>query len=301
VCLGMMVVARNAAQSDIIRMLVMHTCSNKTQHAHAVAVLRHSYCASVSVLVFVALLFLSETVTAGLPHSRLFILAWCPAFFPMWVILQLVILIRLIASLSLHEVEAYYSELEETGAGCIEAQDFTWRVSEGHWLHLLRAHQGLVKDLTAISRAISCMVLLFQNVVAFSSLLLLWVARAYRASPASSSVYVLLSFILACYGLMAMIPLARITDLCQSRRLGRRSLLSLADKYSGWPMTANVHAEYMRFMQHMNTAPAGIYVPTMGLVTRPSVMHKILFYIKVLPFALAVTMGWWRRGPSSGT
>ena len=93
-----------------------------------------------------------------------------------------------------------------------------------------------------------------------------------------------------------MLPLAYITDLCQSRRLGRRSLLNLADKYSGWPMSAEVHAEYMRFMQHMNMAEAGIYLPNMGMVTRASLTNQIMFYVKVLPLALALTLGWWRRG-----
>lgn len=295
-CLVMIILACRTTKSSGVQQLVQQTCSDKTKHAAAVVILRTSYTTSASVMVLIVLIFAAVGVMSDFPHASCFIVGWSPAFIPMWVMLQLVTLIRFIAFLSLSKVEDYYSDLEARGAGCIEAQDFAHMVKAGDWLQLLRQHQELVTDLTKISRGISSTVLICQNVFAFSSLLLLWVARAYRKCPQTSSMYVLLAFVLACYGLMAMLPLAAITDLCQSKRLGRRSLRNLADKYSGWPMSLDVHAEYMRFMQHVNTAHAGIYIPTMGLVTKSSLTHKIMFYVKVLPFALVVTLGWWSRG-----
>jgi len=59
-------------------------------------------------------------------------------------------------------------------------------------------------------------------------------------------------------------------------------------------MPFEVHCEYMRFMQHITTVEAGIYVPTMGLVTRSSLIGKIMFYLKVLPLAFLFTLRWWR-------
>lgn len=295
-CIAMVLLACRATRSHAITQLVMHTCIDKLKSAAAVGVLRRSYITSASVLALIVFIFTCIGAMSKLPHAIRFILAWSPAFFPMWVLLQMVTFIRIIAFLSLNEVEAYYVELEATAGPCGKVPDFEWQVGTGHWLQLLRAHQDLVKTLTGISRAISLTILLFQNVLAFSSLLLLWVARGYKACPTSSTMYVILAFVIAWYGTMAMLPLASITDLCQSRRLGRRSLLTLADKYSGWPMSLEVHAEYMRYMQHVSTSPAGIYVPTMGLVTRATLLHKMMFYVKVLPFAMAVTLGWWSRG-----
>eukprot|EP00931_Biecheleriopsis_adriatica_P008646 TRINITY_DN109798_c0_g1_i1.p1 TRINITY_DN109798_c0_g1~~TRINITY_DN109798_c0_g1_i1.p1 ORF type:complete len:419 (-),score=61.45 TRINITY_DN109798_c0_g1_i1:89-1345(-) len=295
-CMATIALARKAIKSVAINNLVLETWKDKQAHAHIVGVFRQSYEMSAWMLALVIAIYAAISSLSGLPNKLLFLFAWSPAFLPVWVVLQLVAFVRLMAALSLFEVEAYYSELEATGSGCAEAQDFMTHVTEGHWLRLLRRHQELIQSLKNVSRAISSTVLFFQNVVAGASLLLLWVARASQHDAMSASGYVLLAFIVLCSGIVAMLPLASITDLCQSRRLGRRSLLYLADKYSGWPMTAPVHAEYMRFMQHLNTREAGMFVPTMGLVTRSSLCQKIMFYVKVLPLALAVTMGWWRRG-----
>ncbi|CAJ1349750.1 unnamed protein product [Effrenium voratum] len=295
-CLAMLVLASRAMRSFTISRLTEQRVANEKFRGQFLRVLRTSYSVSVLLLLLVMLIYAVLSRLSRLPHPGAFVLGWSPAFFSAWALLQLVTCIRLLAALAMNEVECYYQELESTGSGCIEAQDFVAQVQPGHWLRLLREHQDLLRDLKAVSSSISATVLVFQNVVAGSSLLLLWVARAYQKDPAPSTGYVVLAFTLICSGIFAMVPLAYITDLCQSRRLGRRSLLTLADKFSGWPMSMEVHAEYMRFMQHLNTAEAGIYLPNMGMVTRASLTNQIMFYVKVLPLALAITLGWWRRG-----
>eukprot|EP00440_Ansanella_granifera_P005550 gb/GFBE01006029.1/.p1 GENE.gb/GFBE01006029.1/~~gb/GFBE01006029.1/.p1 ORF type:complete len:431 (+),score=77.36 gb/GFBE01006029.1/:1-1293(+) len=295
-CLAMLALASRAMKSDAISRLVAEAWDDGKARAHIIAEFRQAYAISVRMLVLVVLIYTSISMVSDMPNPVSFVFGWTPAFFPAWVMMQVVAFIRLMAALSRNEVEVYFRELEATGSGCLEAQDFAKQVTPGHWLHMLQRHQVLLKNLNAMSRSIAATVLLFQNVIAGSSLLLLWVARACQQSPTSSSGFVLLAFVLVCSGIAAMLPLALITDLCQSRRLGRRSLIALADKYSGWPMSPEVHAEYMRFMQHIYQSEAGIYVPSMGLVTRSSLIHKIMFYVKVLPLALAVTFGWWRRG-----
>lgn len=292
----MLVLASRAMRSFTISRLTEQRVANEKFRGQFLRVLRTSYSVSVLLLLLVMLIYAVLSRLSRLPHPGAFVLGWSPAFFSAWALLQLVTCIRLLAALAMNEVECYYQELESTGSGCIEAQDFVAQVQPGHWLRLLREHQDLLRDLKAVSSSISATVLVFQNVVAGSSLLLLWVARAYQKDPAPSTGYVVLAFTLICSGIFAMVPLAYITDLCQSRRLGRRSLLTLADKFSGWPMSMEVHAEYMRFMQHLNTAEAGIYLPNMGMVTRASLTNQIMFYVKVLPLALAITLGWWRRG-----
>lgn len=293
-CLVVIILARRTTRTDNVRQLVIKACTNKGARAEIVAVFRHSYAVSVRVLLLIILIFTSISWTSKFPFPMCFLIAWSPALFPAWVLLQLATFIRLMAALSSQEVEAYYSELEAAGSECIEAQDFVLRVSSGFWLQMLRKHQTLVSSLTGMSRAISGTVLLFQNVVACPSLLMLWVARASKGCPTSASVYILLAFILACAGIMAMLPLAAITDLCRSKKAGARSIVTLADKYSGWPMSLDEHAEYMRFVQHIHTVEAGIYIPTMGLVTRSSLIGKISFYLKALPLTLVFTLRWWQ-------
>jgi len=294
-CLAMLALACRAVKTQAVSQVVSDTWTNKKARESAVLSFRRNYSISVLMLVTVVLIYASIAYISALPFPVSFVFGWSPAFLPMWDILQVAAFIRLMASLSMNEVEAYYEELQGLGDVCIE-QSGTWQVKPGKWLEMLRKHQVLLENLKNISRALSTTILLFQNVVAGSSLLLLWVARACRSEPLSSSAYVLLAFLLLCSGLLAMLPLASITELCQSKKPHRRSLLSLADKYSGWQMSPDVHAEYMRFMQHMHTMPAGMYVPSMGLVTRSSLMQKLMFYVKVLPLALAITLGWWRRG-----
>lgn len=288
----MLVLASRAMKSEAISRLIEEQLANERFQDHFVRDFRQSYAISLLLLLLVMLIYGILSRLARLPHPSIFVLAWSPAFFSAWALLQLLSFIRLLAALAMNKVECFYQELEAPSNGCLEAQDF----KPGCWLHLLKEHQKLLRHLKAMSSAIFMTVLVFQNVVAGSSLLLLWVARAYQKDAVPSTGYVLLAFTLMCSGIFAMLPLARITDLCQSRRIGRRSLLNLADMYSGWAMSAEVHAEYMRFMQHMNFAEAGIYLPNMGMVTRASLSNQIMFYVKVLPLALALTFGWWRRG-----
>ena len=299
-CLVMLVLASRAMKSEAISRLIDEQLANGKFRHHFLKVFRTSYSISVLLLLLVVLIYGILSRISRLPHPSAFVLGWSPAFFSAWALLQLLTFIRLLASLAMNKVECFYSELESMGNGngssaCLEAQDFG-TMMPGRWLYLLREHQKMLRHLKAMSSAISATVLVFQNVVAGSSLLALWVARAYQKDAVPSTGYVLLAFTLMCSGIFAMLPLAYITDLCQSRRLGRRSLLNLADKYSGWPMSTEVHAEYMRFMQHINIAEAGIYLPNMGMVTRASLSNQIMFYVKVLPLALALTLGWWRRG-----
>lgn len=315
-CLIMLGLASRAMKSEAISRLIDEQLrENEKFRSHFLKALRTSYSISVLLLLLVVFIYGILSRLSRLPHPSAFVMGWSPAFFSAWALLQMLTFIRLLAALAMNKVECFYRELEATGNGingvngihgingsvnassaCLEAQDFAETAVPGHWLHLLREHQKLLRHLKAMSSAISATVLVFQNVVAGSSLLSLWVARAYQKDALPSTGYVLLAFTMMCSGIFAMLPLAYITDLCQSRRLGRRSLLNLADKYSGWPMSAEVHAEYMRFMQHMNMAEAGIYLPNMGMVTRASLTNQIMFYVKVLPLALALTLGWWRRG-----
>ena len=291
----MLVLACQAVRSEAIAKIIEETWEDARSHAHFVSVLRDSYRISMGLLGSVVVIYALLSRLSRLPYPCAFILGWSPAFLPAWVLLQLVTFIRLMAALSMSQVESFYHELDSIGMVKVEGRDFA-NVKPGHWLYLLRRHQALLRDLKSMSLAISTTVLVFQNVVAGSSLLLLWVARACQLDPWAATGYVLLAFTMGCSGIFAMLPLAYITDLCQSRRFGRRSLLALADRYSGWPMTADIHTEYMRFMQHLNTQEAGIYIPTMGLVTRSSLSQRIMLYVKVLPVALALTLGWWRRG-----
>lgn len=298
----MLALASRAMKSEAISRLVDEQLrENEKFRSHFLKALRTSYSISVLLLLLIVMIYGILSRLARIPHPSAFVMGWSPAFFSAWALLQMLTFIRLLAALAMNKVECFYRELEATGNGkngssaCLEAQE-TLVTATGHWLHLLREHQKLLRHLKAMSSAISATVLVFQNVVAGSSLLSLWVARAYQKDALPSTGYVLLAFTMMCSGIFAMLPLAYITDLCQSRRLGRRSLLNLADKYSGWPMSAEVHAEYMRFMQHMNMAEAGIYLPNMGMVTRQSLTNQIMFYVKVLPLALALTLGWWRRG-----
>lgn len=295
-CLAMLALASRAMKSESISRLVDEQLVNGKFRDHFLKDLRKSYSISVLLLLLVVLIYGILSRLSQLPHPSAFVLGWSPAFFSAWALLQLLTFIRLLASLAMNKVECFYTELESVGNGCLEAHNFAKSMLPGQWLHLLREHQKLLRHLKAMSSAIFATVLVFQNVVAGSSLLLMWVARAYQKDAVPSTGYVLLAFTLMCSGIFAMLPLAFITDLCQSRRLGRRSLLNLADKYSGWPMSAEVHAEYMRFMQHIIMAEAGIYLPNMGMVTRASLSNQIMFYVKVLPLALALTVGWWRRG-----
>ncbi|CAE7950045.1 unnamed protein product [Symbiodinium sp. KB8] len=268
-CSVMLVLACRAVRSEAIAKIIQETWEDARSHSHFVAVLRESYRISMGLLAMVVVIYALLSRLTRLPHPFAFVIGWSPAFLPAWVLLQLVTFIRLMAALSMSQVEGFYSELESIGLANIDGRDFA-NVKSGHWLYLLRRHQQLLQDLKSMSMAISSTVLVFQNVVAGSSLLLLWVARACQLDAWASSGYVLLAFTMGCSGIFAMLPLAYITDLCQTRRFGRRSLLALADKYSGWPMEESVHCEYMRFMQHLNTSEAGIYIPTMGLVTRSS-------------------------------
>lgn len=318
-CLIMLGLASRAMKSEAISRLIDEQLrENEKFRNHFLKALRTSYSISVLLLLLVVFMYGILSRLSRLPHPSAFVMGWSPAFFSAWALLQMLTFIRLLAALAMNKVECFYRELEATGNGvngingvsaahgingsvnassaCLEAQDVAETAVPGHWLHLLREHQKLLRHLKAVSSAISATVLVFQNVVAGSSLLSLWVARAYQKDALPSTGYVLLAFTMMCSGIFAMLPLAYITDLCQSRRPGRRSLLNLADKYSGWPMSAEVHAEYMRFMQHMNMAEAGIYLPNMGMVTRASLTNQIMFYVKVLPLALALTLGWWRRG-----
>eukprot|EP00434_Breviolum_minutum_P030015 symbB.v1.2.026540.t1/scaffold2662.1/size73553/4 len=300
-CLVMLVLASRAMKSEAISRLIDEQLrENEKFRSHFLTALRTSYSISILLLLLVVMIYGILSRLSRIPHPAAFVLGWSPAFFSAWALLQMLTFIRLLAALAMNKVECFYRELEASGNGmgsspCLEAQEFA-PAAPGHWLHLLREHQKLLRHLKAMSSAISATVLVFQNVVAGSSLLSLWVARAYQKDAVPSTGYVLLAFTMMCSGIFAMLPLAYITDLCQSRRLGRRSLLNLADKYSGWPMSAEVHAEYMRFMQHMNMAEAGVYLPNMGMVTRQSLTNQIMFYVKVLPLALALTLGWWRRG-----
>ena len=294
-CLVMLVLACRAVRSEAIAKIIEETWEDARSHSHFIHVLRDSYRVSIGLLSLVVVIYALLSRLTRLPHPSAFVVGWSPAFVPAWVLLQLVTFVRLMAALSMSQVEGLYQEMESIGMVKIDGRDFA-NVKSGHWLYLLRRHQELLRDLKSMSIAISSTVLVFQNVVAGSSLLLLWVARACQLDRWASTGYVLLAFTMGCSGIFAMLPLAYITDLCQSRRFGRRSLLALADKYSGWPMSAEVHAEYMRFMQHLNTSEAGIYIPTMGLVTRSSLSNRIMLYVKVLPLALALTLGWWRRG-----
>lgn len=300
-CLVMLVLASRAMKSEAISRLIDEQLrENEKFRSHFLTALRTSYSISILLLLLVVMIYGILSRLSRIPHPAAFVLGWSPAFFSAWALLQMLTFIRLLAALAMNKVECFYRELEASSNGmgsspCLEAQEFA-PAAPGHWLHLLREHQKLLRHLKAMSSAISATVLVFQNVVAGSSLLSLWVARAYQKDAVPSTGYVLLAFTMMCSGIFAMLPLAYITDLCQSRRLGRRSLLNLADKYSGWPMSAEVHAEYMRFMQHMNMAEAGVYLPNMGMVTRQSLTNQIMFYVKVLPLALALTLGWWRRG-----
>jgi len=294
-CLVMLVLACRAVRSEAIAKIIEDTWEDARSHQHFVRDVRDSYRVSVSMLALVVVIYALLSRLSRLPHPFAFVMGWSPAFVPAWVLLQLVTFIRLMAAFSMNEVECFYQELESISIASMEGKQFV-TMKGGHWLYLLRRHQDLLRDLKSMSASISSTVLLFQNVVAGSSLLLLWVARACQLDPWASTGYVLLAFTLLCSGIFAMLPLAYITDLCQSRRLGRRSLIALADKYSGWPMSAEVHCEYMRFMQHLHNSEAGIYLPTMGLVTRSSLSQRIMLYVKVLPVALALTLGWWRRG-----
>jgi len=56
---------------------------------------------------------------------------------------------------------------------------------------MLRNHQLLAHNLMGLSRAISTTILLFQNIVACPSLMMLMVAKASKGSPTSSLVSLL--------------------------------------------------------------------------------------------------------------
>ena len=234
----MLALASRAMKSEAISRLIDEQLrENEKFRSHFLKALRTSYRISFLLLLLVVLIYGILSRLSRLPHPLAFVMGWSPAFFSAWALLQMLTFIRLLAALAMNKVECFYRELEATGNGigissgssaCLEAQDFAGTAAPGHWLYLLREHQKLLRHLKAMSSAISATVLVFQNVVAGSSLLSLWVARAYQKDALPSTGYVLLAFTMMCSGIFAMLPLAYITDLCQSRRLGRRSLLNLA-------------------------------------------------------------------------
>merc|ERR1712032_1025023 len=99
-------------------------------------------------------------------------------------------------------------------------------------------------------------------------------------------------FVTLSAGVITMLPLAHVTDLCQTRRLGERSLSTSADKFSGWQMSCEAHNEYMRFMQHINTTPAGIHLPSIGLVNQQCLIRRIVLLVRCLAVVLPFTLGW---------
>jgi len=273
--------AHRATTGQDILQLVTSTCGDERKRGDAIAVVRWSYAISLCVLLMIAFLLAGIGLTTEFPNLGHFLLGWFPAFYPLWVIMQLVTFVWLMASLALNEVEDYYSKLEATQEG----------LYTGYWLQMLREHQALTKKLVSVSRSISPTVLLLQNVLLCSSLLFLWVTLVSRRSPKSATMYVFMAFVTLSSGVMTMLPLAFVTDLCETRRLGERSLRTLADKFSGWQMTFEVHAEYMRFMQHINTTPAGIHLPSIGMVNRQCLVRRIVLLARCLPFVLTFTLG----------
>eukprot|EP00928_Gymnodinium_smaydae_P070217 TRINITY_DN5410_c2_g1_i1.p1 TRINITY_DN5410_c2_g1~~TRINITY_DN5410_c2_g1_i1.p1 ORF type:complete len:383 (-),score=57.96 TRINITY_DN5410_c2_g1_i1:238-1386(-) len=239
-CVLMGMLTRHACTSAGIRKLVEHTYADVHRHANAIKTLRGCYGTCLSAICLVIFIFSCISGASDMPHPAHFLLAWSPALLPCWMLLHMVAFIRVIGFLALAEVRAFYAKLQATEDAYSSASYLECNVASGYWLTLLREHQELVDDLTGVSKAISSTVLMFQNVVAALSIVMLCVGRATRGAPTTSSWYVLLAFVVANTGTFAMMPLASITELCQSRRMGRQSLLTLADKYSGWPMPAEL-------------------------------------------------------------
>jgi hypothetical protein len=279
-CVALTALAHRATTGQDILQLVTSTCEDARKRSDAIAVVRWSYAISVCVLMMIAFLLAGIGLTTEFPNLGHFLLGWFPAFYPLWVIMQLVTFVWLMASLALNEVEDYYSQLEATEV-----------LYTGYWLHMLCEHQALTKKLRSVSRSITPTVLLLENVLLCSSLLFLWVTLVSRRSPKSATMYVFMAFVTLSSGVMTMLPLAFVTDLCETRRLGERSLRTLADKFSGWQMSFEVHAEYMRFMQHINTTPAGIHLPSIGMVNRQCLVRRIVLLARCLPFVLTFTLG----------
>ena len=198
-CLVMLVLACRTVQSEAIAKIIEETWEDARSHTHFVGVLRESYRVSIGLLTLVVVIYALLSRLSRLPHPFAFVIGWSPAFLPAWVLLQLVTFVRLMAALSMSQVEGLYQEMDSIGMVKVDGRDFA-NIKSGHWLYLLRRHQDLLRDLKSMSISISSTVLVFQNVVAGSSLLLLWVARACQLDPWAATGYVLLlGCFLACF------------------------------------------------------------------------------------------------------